>query len=58
MEISVILGMIAEVAMKARLLRERLKKCPESVSEVSVRLDVLEQEMFLCMIEFEDAMDT
>lgn len=58
MEVSVVLGMIAEVAMKARLLRERLKKNPDSVSEVSIRLDALEQEMFLCMIEFEDAMST
>lgn len=50
--------MMAEVAMKARLLRARLKKDPDSLSEVLIRLDALEQEMFLCMIEFEDAMAT
>lgn len=46
--------MIAEIAMKARLLRARLKKDPDSVVEVAMRLDVLEHEMFLCMVEFED----
>jgi membrane-bound lytic murein transglycosylase MltF len=49
-----LLGMIAEVAMKARMLRAKLKKDPDSVVEVATRLEALEQEMFLCMVEFDE----
>ncbi len=48
--------MIAEISMKAKLLRTKLKNDPSSVREVSRSLDVLEKEMFLCMVEFNEVM--
>lgn len=48
--------MIAEIAMKAKLLRAKLKNDPGSVAEVGRSLDVLEKEMFLCMVEFNEVM--
>jgi hypothetical protein len=45
--------MMAEIAMKARILREKLKKNPDSVFEVLGKLEFLEEEMILCLFEFE-----
>jgi hypothetical protein len=50
---SVLLGMMAEIAMKAKMLREKLKNKPESVFEILVETERLEEEMVLCLFEFE-----
>lgn len=47
--------MMAEIAMKARILREKLKNRPESVFEVLGKLERLEEEMVLCLFEIERA---
>lgn len=56
MKTSVVLGMIAEIAMKAKILRQKLRSDPKMVKEVHKSLDLLEFEMFMCMLEFEKSM--
>lgn len=48
--------MMAEIAMKARMLREKIRSNPGSISEVLESLKVLEADMFICLLEFEDSM--
>lgn len=50
---AVIIGTMAEISMKAKLLKERLKKHPELVVEILDYIDLLEIEMLLCLSEFE-----
>jgi len=50
-----VFGMMAEIAMKAKILRERLRKSPGSVFEILVKLERLEEEMVLCLFELERA---
>jgi hypothetical protein len=50
---NVVLGMMAEIAMKAKLLKKRLKDDPNCVVEVLRKIDVLEEEMLVCLVEFE-----
>lgn len=47
--------MMAEIAMKAKILRERLRKNPGSVFEILVKLKRLEEETVLCLFELERA---
>jgi hypothetical protein len=47
--------MMAEIAMKAKILRERLRKSPESVLEVLGKLERLEGDMVFCLFELERA---
>ena len=49
------MGMMAEIAMKAKILRERLQKSPGSVFEILGKLERLEEEMVLCLFELERA---
>lgn len=44
-EKSVFLGVIAEISMKAKILRERLKKNPESVEQIIGQIEALEDEL-------------
>lgn len=39
------MGVIAEISMKAKILRERLKKNPESVEDIMARIEALEDEL-------------
>jgi len=45
--------MMAEIAMKAKILQEKLKKSPGSVFEILGKLERLEEEMVLCLFELE-----
>lgn len=45
--------MMAEIAMKARILKKRLKDDPNSVVDILRKIDVLEDEMLVCLVEFE-----
>ena len=47
--------MMAEIAMKAKLLKQKLKKNPESIVDILKSIDVLERDMAICMVKFEDA---
>ena len=55
MKRSLIIGMMAEIAMKAKLLKQKLKKNPESIVDILKSIDVLERDMAICMVKFEDA---
>lgn len=56
METAVLLGMIAEITMKAKMLRQKLRSNPKKVKEIHKSLDLLEFEMFVCMLEFDKLM--
>ncbi len=45
MEKSVFFGVLAEISMRAKILRERLRKEPESVEEVIFKIEGLEDEL-------------
>lgn len=55
MKRSVIIGMMAEIAMKSKLLKQRLKEDPEAIFDILRSIDVLERDMAICMVKFEDA---
>ena len=57
MKTSVIIGMMSEIAMKAKILRNRLKKSPEMVVEILKDIERLEEEMLLCVVNFERQID-
>lgn len=40
-----IIGMMAEVLIKAKILKNRLKKNPSLLTEILNKIDILEQEM-------------
>jgi len=54
-EKNVILGMMEEIRMKARMLREKLKENPQDLSEIISKTRVLEEEMILCLSELSDS---
>ena len=43
--------------MKAKILRNRLKKSPEMVVEILKDIERLEEEMLLCVVNFERQID-
>jgi hypothetical protein len=45
--------MMSEICMKAKILREKLKRDPESAPEVFKSIESLESEMILCVSKFE-----
>lgn len=45
MEKSIFFGVLAEISMRAKILRERLKKDPDSVEEVISKIEGLEDEL-------------
>jgi hypothetical protein len=47
--------MMAEIAMKSKLLKQRLKEDPEAIFDILRSIDVLERDMAICMVKFEDA---
>jgi hypothetical protein len=44
-EKSVFVGVLAEISMKAKILRQRLKKEPESVEKILAQIERLEDEL-------------
>lgn len=53
MNISVIIGMMAEISMRAKILKQKLKKSPETVVEILGDIESLEEEMLVCIANFE-----
>lgn len=45
--------MMAEIVMKARLLRQKLRKNPAKVVEVHKSIDKLENEMVACLLKLD-----
>ena len=56
MKTPVVIGMMSEICMKAKMLRNKLKDDPDSVREVHFALDRLEEDMVECLAEFESSM--
>lgn len=50
------MGSISEISMKSKILKEKLKINPHSVKEIIKKIDLLEKEMFLNMIKFDEIM--
>ncbi len=51
-----VLGMMAEIAMKAKILRKKLSDDPNAVVEILSKIDRLEEEMLFCLEEFEKSL--
>ena len=45
--------MMAEIAMKAKILKKRLREDPNSVVEILRLIDKLEDDMLVCLEEFD-----
>lgn len=44
--------MMSEICMKAKILREKIKKQPHKFNEIIENLESLEEEMVLCVEKF------
>jgi uncharacterized coiled-coil DUF342 family protein len=53
-EKTVILGMMEEIRMRARMLRQKLRESPQKVSEIIEKTKMLEEEMINCLSELSD----
>ncbi len=49
---AIIIGTMAEICMKAKILREKLKKNPNSIVDILKSIENLEEEMILCVEKF------
>lgn len=56
MEQSVFVGVLAEIAMKAKILKEKLKNDPGSVFDVLYSIERLEDELLLSISNFESGL--
>jgi len=50
---SILLGIMSEICIKARILGEKLKKNPDMAHEIFELMDALEEEMLACAAKFE-----
>jgi hypothetical protein len=50
---SILLGIMSEICIKAKILHQKLKNDPDAAEEVFTILDALEEEMLLCVSKFE-----
>ena len=50
MEKAVLFGVMDEILMKAKILRERLKSNPDSVQQILEQIEKLEDELFDMLI--------
>lgn len=55
---AVFFGVLAEISMKARILRERLKSSPESVDDILRQICRLEDELMGAIGRFYDSEHT
>lgn len=53
MERSVFVGVLAEITMKAKILRAKLKDDPDSVCQILESIERLEDELFEAIFNFE-----
>lgn len=57
-EKSVFVGILAEISMKAKILRQRLKKEPDAVEEILAKIERLEDELLEAVGFFSDSKPT
>lgn len=50
---SILLGIMSEICMKAKILHQKLRNDPNTAEEIFAVLDDLEEEMLLCVSKFE-----
>jgi len=49
---AIVIGIMSEICMKAKILRDKLKKNPDLVEELLESLESLEEEMVVCVNKF------
>jgi len=57
-EKSVFIGMLAEISMKAKMLKGRLREDPDSVEDVIWEIERLEGDLLDAVVEFGSEIDT
>jgi hypothetical protein len=54
-EKNVVLGMMEEIRMRARILRQKLRESPQDISEIIAKTKILEEEMIICLAELSES---
>jgi len=54
MEAAVFSGILNEISMKAQLLREKIKNNPDSIKEIIYKIDILENDFFESLNNFNE----
>lgn len=56
MKRTVVIGMMAEIVMKAKILRKKLSDNPNDIVEILCKINRLEDDMLFCLEEFEKSL--